>query len=150
MTDTLPHSQLDQWPPVERVMELTKWAAGLQYVVLRQSRMASPDSVALALTDEHAGGPPEAFIDMPEFCLLHGPPKGGIHLTLPPDVAARAMELGWGEPHPAARTGSVSPRLMALYAPRDDREVAAILALIQVSWRFALGELSSERGRPRI
>jgi hypothetical protein len=150
MTDMLPHTQLDQWPPVERTSELEKWAAGLQHVVLRQSRMASPDSAALALTDGHAGGPPEAFVDAPEFCLLHGPPEGGIHLTLPAEVAARATELGWGEPHPASRTGSVSPHLVALYAPRDDRETAVVLALMQVSWRFARGELLRGVGRPNI
>jgi phospholipase/carboxylesterase len=141
MPEILPHIQVNQWPPAAQVAELIARAAHLQNVVVRQSRMASPDTAALALEDEYAVGPVEAFIDLPEFCHLHAPPEGGVHLTLPPAVMGAAIELGWGETHPAAQTGAVSPSLVAVYAPRDERELAAVMALVETSWRFARGRL---------
>ncbi len=44
MPDVLPHIQLDQWPPVVQVAELLARAVKLRDVVVRQSRMASPDT----------------------------------------------------------------------------------------------------------
>src|SRR5579872_6400615 len=104
MSDTLPHFQLDQWPDQRRIADLLARASKFPNVVIRQSRMASLDTAALALDDEHAVGPAEAFIDLPEFCHLLGPPQGGAHLTLPPTVIASLVELGWAEPHLAAKS----------------------------------------------
>jgi hypothetical protein len=140
MPEVLPHVQLDQWPPPLCVTGLVSRAATLGDVIVRQSRMASVETAALAIADKNALGPDEAFIDRPEFCHLHAPPPGGIHLTLPPGVIELLVSLGWGERHPVARTGAISPSLVALYAPRDERETAAAFALVQLSWRFARGE----------
>ena len=140
MPEVLPHVQLDQWPPLAVLQELLEWSAFLPDVTVRQSRMALPDSTALALADDCAAGPAEAFIDFAEFCHLHAAPPGGIHLTLPSSIAGIAIPLGWAEPHPAAQTGSVTPCLVAVYAPRDRHELAAAMALIEASWKFARGE----------
>ena len=141
MPEVLPHIQLDQWPAPEFLHELLEWSVSLPDVTVQQSRMASPDSTALALADECAAGPPEAFIDLAEFCHLHAAPPGGVHLTLPSSIGETAVRLGWAESHPAAKSGSVTPCLIAVYAPRDRRELEAAMALIAASWRFA-------RGRP--
>src|SRR5882724_2319163 len=79
----LPHIQLDQWPPAAILEELIERCLELPFVRSQQSRMASPESRALALPDRLAGGPPDSFIDAHEFCHLHPLPEGSIHLTLP-------------------------------------------------------------------
>ena len=140
MAEVLPFIQLDQWPPEGLVAKVLARAASLPDVMVRQSRMASPETAALALLDEFAVGPAEAFIDLSEFCHLHAAPQGGILLTLPELILDPVIDLGWGELHPAAQTGSISPCLVAVYAPRDEREVAAALTLVEVSWRFARDE----------
>ncbi len=101
--------------------------------------MASPETVALALPDESAFGISEAFIDIPEFCHLHPAPQGGMHLTLPFAVRMLLTELGWVEEHPAARTGSVSPGLLQVYAPRDERELEVAMSIIELARGFAEG-----------
>jgi hypothetical protein len=139
MPESLPYLQLDQWPSPALVSELLARASALPHVLVRQSRMASPETVALALPDEFAFGIAEAFIDIPEFCHLHPLPRGGMHVTLPFAVRAPLLELGWVEEHPAARTGSVSPCLVQVYAPRDQRELAAAMSIIDLSLEFAGG-----------
>lgn len=141
MPTALPYLQRDQWPPPVLVGELLKCASALPHVLVRQSRMASPETVALSLPDEWATGSLEAFIDIPEFCHLHSVPQGGSYLTLPPALRLPVIELGWAEEHPAARTGSVSSCLVLVYAPRDARELASTLAIIELSYRFAGGRL---------
>ena len=116
----------------------------LPHVRSRQSRMASPDTTALWLPDHIAGGPPEAFIDGHEFCLLHPRPEYGIHLTLPKNVREDAMRLGWAEPHPLTRLQVMPQTLVMVYAPRNDEELDMVFGLIRCSWEFA----ADASGRP--
>jgi hypothetical protein len=108
--------------------------------------MSFPCSLALCLKNDSAQGPPEAFIDNHEFCLLHSQPQAGVHLTLPREIRDRAIQLGWAEQHPGVRGGIVPQTLVMLYAPRDAVELCAVLKLIHVSLRFAKG---TPNGRPR-
>ena len=135
----LPHLQLDQWPPSELVEELAQRSLRLPLVKSKQSRMASPQSRALCLPDAFAGGPPAAFIDAHEFCHLHPPPEGSIHLTLHRDLRAQAIQLGWAEPHPVTRLGSMPETLVMVYAPRTEQELELVYRLIQGSYEFARG-----------
>ncbi len=120
--------------------ELIERSLKIPYVRSRQSRMASPSSHALYLTDELATGPPEAFIDDKEFCHLHLLPEGSIHLTLPKLLRDEVIGLGWGERHPIAEVGLLTT-LLTLYAPRDTEEMSIVLGLIVQSCQFAQGKL---------
>src|ERR1044071_2438804 len=68
---TLPHRQLDQLPPRDMVEQMVAMSTRLPHVRVRESRMACAASRALCLSDDFAGGPPNAFIDSHEFCHLH-------------------------------------------------------------------------------
>ena len=57
---SLPHIQLDQWPPVWIAPELAERSLRIPHVRSKQSRMASPSSLALCLPDNVAEGPPDA------------------------------------------------------------------------------------------
>jgi hypothetical protein len=138
----LPHMQLDQWPPAEVAQQLVDLALAIPGVCAKQSRMAFPSSVALCLKDDFAHGPPEAFIDNHEFCLLHSLPHASVHLTLPREVRDRVVQLGWAEQHPGVRAGIIPQTLVMLYAPRDTKELRIAFHLIQASCRFAKGALS--------
>src|SRR5262245_50821693 len=107
----VPYVQLNQWPPRAIATELVERCLRLPYVKSRESRMASRGSRALWLPDAWAGGPPDAFIDGHEFCHLHPPPESGIHLTLPEETRTLAIGMGWAEPHPVARLGSLPDTL---------------------------------------
>jgi hypothetical protein len=135
----LPHLQLDQWPPAEIVEELIGRSLNFPEVRSKQSRMASPRSLALCLPDECAAGPPEAFIDDHEFCHLHPLPEGSIHLTLPKALREWAVRLGWAEQHPVSRAGVMPETLVMVYAPRNTKELGIVLKLIWSSYQFAKG-----------
>jgi luciferase-like monooxygenase len=135
----LPAIQLDQWPEAVMIHRLLDRAIRLPHVRARQSRMASPDAHALYVSDTHASGPGDAFIDGHEFCHLHAVPEGSIHLTLPPPIRESAIALGWAEEHPVVRAGSLSKCLVMAYAPRDEAELEAVMELITASWNFAQG-----------
>lgn len=141
MQRALPHLQIDQLPPAEAMEELVERSLQIPCVRSKQSRMASPGSLALYLADAFASGPPEAFIDGHEFCHLHPLPEGGsTHLTLPEILREEIVSLGWGERHPIAKTGILTT-LVTVYAPRNQYELGAVLGLIMQSCQFARGEL---------
>jgi hypothetical protein len=133
----LPCLQAEQWPPAEIYQELVGRSLRLPHVRPRQSRMAAPESQALCLPDDLAGGPGEAFIDGHEFCHLHPLPEGSIHLMLPLVPRCQAVEAGWAEPHPAALLGAMPQSLVMLYAPRNPRELHIVLQLISASYGYA-------------
>src|SRR5579864_5990515 len=120
---SLPHIQLDQWPPAWIAQELAERSLRIPHVRSKQSRMASPSSLALCLPDSVAGGPPDAFIDDHEFCFLHALPEACVHLTLPCSLRDRVIQLGWAEQHPAAKVGVMPPTLVMVYGPRDSEEL---------------------------
>jgi len=138
----LPHCQLDQLPPAEAIEELLRRSLEIPHVRYEQSRMASPETIALYLADRFAVGPPEAFIDGHEFCHLHPLPAGSIHLTLPRILREQVVRLGWGERHPISEAGILTA-LVTVYAPRDRQELNTVLNLIMQSCRFAQGELQA-------
>lgn len=135
---SLPHRQLDQWPPTGIQHRLLDACLNLPDVRARESRMARPGTLALFLPDDFAHGSPAAYIDQHEFCHLHPLPDGSIHLTLPEPWRGRILELGWGERHPLA--GSAVPAtLVMIYSPRDLEELNTVLGLIGVGRSFAAG-----------
>jgi hypothetical protein len=135
----LPYIQLDQWPPAEIVRDLIQSSLSLENVRSQQSRMAAPQSVALYLPDRYAEGPDDAFIDGHEFCHLHPPPHGSLHLTLPNPLREYAIRLGWAEQHPVARAGIMPETLVLVFAPRDRQELAVVQYLVWSSFRYARG-----------
>jgi hypothetical protein len=58
---------------------------------------------------------------------------------LPPELARRVVEAGWGEPHPMARLGLVPPSALLVYAPRDEHELAVVTMLVEAAYLFARG-----------
>ena len=102
-------------------------------------RLPATPSKALHLDPELAQGDREAYLVGTEFAHLHGDGSGSLHLTLPGERAAEAIEQGWAELHPAVRMGLMPPTLVMLYGPRDDEELATVWRLIQVSYTFARG-----------
>ena len=142
VTDGLPFRQADQFPPVEMLQRLFELCLGLPGVRSRPSRFATPQSRALYLTDPAPAGPPEAFIDGREFCHLHAPPEGSVHLTLPPGVVEQLVALGWVVRHPINHLG-LFHNLVLVYAPRTVVEVDVVFSLVEHSYRFAKGAVHS-------
>lgn len=138
-TPSNPHTQLDQQPEDDQQRRrLAADVFALPGVVERPSRISVPGARALWL---EAGpvGPPEAFLIEAEFAHLHPRADQSLHAMLPLDLARRAIDAGWAEPHPVARLGLIPETAVMLYAPRDDPEREVVTALVRASHEFATG-----------
>ncbi|HEX4578466.1 MAG TPA: luciferase family protein [Candidatus Dormibacteraeota bacterium] len=136
----MPHQQLDQTAPPALQEELWRRMAGLPGVRTGGSGVSLPETRALHLDEQLAVGPPAAYMVGTEFAHLHGAEDGSLHLMLPPELAADAIDKGWAELHPMARRGVAPPTLVMLYGPRDEAELATIWQLVQASYAFARGD----------
>ncbi|HEX6113677.1 MAG TPA: luciferase family protein, partial [Geminicoccaceae bacterium] len=99
-----------------------------------------PGAQALWLSEEVAGGRPEAFLIGREFAHVHPPHDGSMHMMLPPETVGELLGKGWGEPHPMARRGLIPATAVMVYAPRNAAEVDTVLQVIAASYRFARGD----------
>ena len=137
-TPTNPHQQLDQNAPAELQEKLYERTRTLPGVVEGPSGISVPGARAFLL--EEAGGPPEAFLIGKEFAHLHPRYDGSLHLTLPPDLAAEALEKGWGKPHPLAGKYGVPSTVVMIYGPRNEEELEVVWGIVRASYDFARGE----------
>ena len=138
-TPTNPHTQLEQNPGQEVVEELARRIFALPDVEERPSAISVPGARALWLREGVPAGLPEAFMVGREFAHIHPMPDGSLHAALPPEVAREAVEKGWAEQHPVARTGHIPPNVVMIYAPRGAKEVGVVAGLVEEAHRYAGG-----------
>lgn len=137
-TPSNPHTQLDQQPGDQRLVEeLARRAFALPGVVEQPSAISVPGARALVLAPGEPTGPAEAFMIGREFAHLHPAPDHSGHAMLPIELARQAIVAGWAEEHPVARMGLIPPTAVMLFAPRDDAELDVIEALLRASHAFA-------------
>lgn len=137
-TPTNPHTQLDQQPGDEGIVqELARRLFALPGVVERPSGISVPGARALIVAPGEPVGPPEAFMIDREFAHLHPSPDHSLHAMLPTEIAQAAIDAGWAEPHPVARMGLLPANAVMVYAPRDEAELDVVESLIEASHRFA-------------
>jgi hypothetical protein len=106
-------------------------------VIEQPSGISVPGARALTLGPGEPVGPSEAFLIDREFAHLHPAPDHSLHAMLPLEVARKAIDAGWAEPHPVARRGLIPATAVMLYAPRDPGEVDVIETLVRASHVFA-------------
>lgn len=136
-TPTNPHTQLEQIAPVHLQEEVASFMFGLTCVQETASRISVPGARAMWLHESCATGPANAFMVGREFCHLHPPSDGSLHLNLPLETAKSAIERGWAEPHPMAARGIIPHNVVMVYGPRDQQELDVVKALIKASHAFA-------------
>lgn len=135
-----PHMQLDQQPTDTQIRrELARRIFSLPGVEEQPTRISVPGARALCLRPDLPGGPAEAFMVGREFAHLHPEHDSSLHMMLPPELAAEAIQAGWAEFHPAVREGRRPPVQVMIYAPRDWDELETVYELVCASRDFARG-----------
>lgn len=142
-----PHEQLDQNAPPDLQDKLVRQVLTWPGVTLGESWISVPGARAFLLDASVAKGRPEAFFGpTTEFAHIHPAYDGSLHAMLSASEAEAIMAAGWGEPHPmAARRGPPINNVM-LYGPRDEAELATVVAIVRRSYHFGLS--SSDDGGP--
>ena len=74
-----------------------------------------------------------------EFAHIHPPSDGSLHMTLPPAIVDDVIDNGWAERHPLAGQFGLSSNIVMVYGPRDEDELAVVVALLRASHAFATG-----------
>ena len=130
--------QLDQQPAdtTQRALLAAELFA-LSGVTERDSAISVPGARALWLEKVPPGAPRDAFMIGAELAHLHPRADQCLHVMLPPDLVAEAIEAGWAEQHPVARRGLIPPNAVMLYAPRDDAERETVAALVSAAHAYA-------------
>lgn len=109
------------------------------------SQRAAAGTVGLFLPEGASRAPScDCFLIGAEFAHHHPQTDGGLHLVLPPQWHAAAIEKGWAVPHTWAGRPSVSRWTILLFAPRDDAELAVAKRLVTVAEAFARGDIAAD------
>ncbi|MEN0067029.1 MAG: luciferase family protein [Myxococcota bacterium] len=136
-TPTNPHTQLDQNAPHDLQQEMATFMFGLTCVQETHSRVSVPGARAMWLDESCSAGPSHAFMAGREFCHLHPPSDGSLHLNLPLEIGQVAIEKGWAENHPLAVRGIIPKNVVMVYGPRNREELDVVKWLISASHAFA-------------
>lgn len=147
-TPTNPHTQLDQNAPEDMQEAVAAFMFGLSCVREVPSSISVPGARAMWLEESCATGPADAFMVGREFCHLHPPTDGSLHLNLPLDLASVAIARGWAEIHPLAARGLIPANVVMVYGPRDKGELQVVKALVEASHAFAHQPPALEGERP--
>ena len=126
------HQQVTQNTSEPLQEELFKKVKGLLHVTSGPSKISVPGARAFFLPEEKVAA---RLSYGTEFAHLHPGYDGSLHVNLDPEVIERITASGWGEPHPRV------PWAAMLYGPHDEQELEVVWQLIQLSYRYAIGEL---------
>lgn len=135
-----PQSQLDQHPDSVMWRKMRDLLEGWPGCKPAPSRRAAPGTQGLFVEDAPRSRDPEHFLIGHEFAHHHPDTDGGLHLVLPDDAKAEAMEKGWAQPHTWAGRPTVSANTLLVYAPRDDAELDVVRRLIAAAEAWARTE----------
>ncbi|MEM6702341.1 MAG: luciferase family protein [Acidobacteriota bacterium] len=136
-TPTNPHTQLEQNAPESLQRRTAEFMFSLSCVREVPSRISVPGARAMWLHEDCEAGPASAFMVGREFCHLHPPSDGSLHLNLPSDVLQVAIDRGWAEQHPLAARGVIPANVAMVYGPRDEEELQVVQRLIAEAHAFA-------------
>jgi len=137
---TLPHQQLTQLTPKSLREKMRHWMDH-EFVNVRTGPSLVSDHVTWAM---HLDGVPlgpraRTLAPIPgvaEFAHMHI--DGSWHLSLPAEDRWELLVKGWGTIHPVARFGI---NAILFYSPRTEQEFELLKDAVNVSYRYAIGEL---------
>ena len=133
-----PQRQLTQRATPELWGRLIASVFALDGVVEGHSQVSPSSSRAVFLDDVEFERAPETNLAPGrrlEPVHLHGVDDTSVHLCLPARRGQELTTLGWAEPHQYEDHGTE----FMVYAPRGDRELAAVLSIVVESLDYARG-----------
>lgn len=137
-----PHLQTTQQSPRDVYRALNAWVFNSFDLVREEpTRISVPTSRAMWLL-ENVPTAPDVFmppLGSREFAHTHK--DGSMHLMLTSQDESIVMEAGWGELHPWHHKGV---REILIYAPRDQKELETVKAIVQASYDYVVGSSYSE------
>ncbi len=135
-TTEIPHRQLDDTPSPELYARLVARFVALPGTTTGPSLISVPGARALFVPEDAPCNAHACFRGR-EFAHVHPASDGSFHMMLSEADCREVLERGWGELHPLAVTGAIAKTATLVYAPRDDEEIATVLAIAEAALRHA-------------
>jgi len=132
----IPHKQLDQTPSAQIYQKLVARFLALPGTSTGPSLVSTPGAHALFLREDVPCNH-DAFFGGREFAHVHPASDGSFHMILSEADCAEVRARGWGELHPHAEAGRIQRTAVMIYAPRDDDEIATVLAIARAALAYA-------------
>ncbi|HIG44688.1 MAG: hypothetical protein ABGY96_08220 [bacterium] len=137
----VPHQQHSQNAPVEMQQLLLASVSELPGIRIRRTPFSLAGSLGWRLKPSFAQGPEGAFIQQTsEFAHQHRRLDGSMHMLLPVQASAIALEKGWAVFHPFTNdiSGDDSDYVM-IFGPGNEAELQVIWTIAQISYFQARG-----------
>ncbi len=136
-TGKVPHIQLGAQPVPELTQSLLKKVQGFNGVILEETRIGFPGSVAFTLISDVKAAQSDAIIAGREFGHMH--PDGSLHVSLDHATAQLAISQGWAGAHPWAKRREGWEGFVMIFSPRSEAELTVVLTLLEDSYRYITG-----------
>ena len=134
----VPHIQVGVEPVPEVSAELLRRVGNIPGVEVRDTIISIAGALGFWLDEEIPLAHPEVIVRGREFGHLH--PDGSLHISLSPELAARAVKAGWAIPHPWANTRPGWEGFVMIYTPGSMTEMKTVFQLVLESYRFITGK----------
>lgn len=136
-TKGIPHIQIDVEVVPEIAAALRDRVSMIPNVELRRTIIGRAGSTGFWVKDGAKLARPESIIRGREFAHVH--PDGSLHASLPPELAAKAIEAGWAIHHPWAAKKQGLEGFVMIYTPMSDDELDVVFELVKESYGFVTG-----------
>ncbi|MEM8980905.1 MAG: luciferase family protein [Pseudomonadota bacterium] len=136
-TGSVPHVQINAQTNPELSQRVLQAVGAFNGIILEETRIGFPGSVAFVLDQTLPLANPEAIVVGREIAHMH--PDGSLHAALDPQLAKDAVELGWAEAHPWANRRAGWEGFVMIFTPTDQLELDVAIALIEESYRYITG-----------
>ena len=67
-------------------------------------------------------------------------PDGSLHASLDPDIARKAVAMGWAIAHPWANQRQGWEGFVMIYTPTTQEELGIVIQLVQSSYTYITGQ----------
>lgn len=136
-TNGVPHVQIGVAADPEISAELLLRVSQIPGVDIRKTVISLPGAQGFWINDDVTIARPEVIVGGREFAHMH--PDGSLHASLSPELARKAVELGWATYHPWANQRPGWEGFVMIYTPTSEQELAVVIQLVLGSYNYVTG-----------
>jgi len=135
----VPHVQVGVEPDPEISKELLRRVSSMPGIEIRDTVMSMPGALGFRLAEDVELARPDLGVREREFAHMH--PDGSLHAFLSPELAAKAVNAGWGAHHPYSRKWPKYKGFVMIFTPMSKSELRVVLQLVRESYRLVTTKL---------
>jgi len=136
-TDSVPHVQIGISADPEISAKLLLQVSKIPGVEIRETVISLPGAKGFWINEDITIKRPHVIVGGREFAHMH--PDGSLHASLSPDLAKKAVELGWATYHPWADQRPGWEGFVMVYTPGSNEEMEVVSQLVLASYNYVTG-----------